>query len=473
MILPRRGRTACTRRSRPSLAEPPAEAPSTRKSSRYCGSRSEHSASLAASPSSSTPFLRVSSRALRAASRAWAARTHLSAIFRERFGELVVDDLLDQALDVAVAELGLRLPFELRLRQPHRDHGRQAFADVVSGHPALEALEESVGLRVARERAGQRGAKAGEVRAALARVDVVREREDALLVAVVVLQRHLDLDVALLALEEQHLGMQRGLVLVQMLDELDDPALVEERVAPRVTLVLDDDLEAAIEERQLAQPVAERVEGKRGVLEDGGGRLEADDRAGLLGGAGRGERARRHTELVALRPLLAVAADLELEPLAERVHHRDPDAVQTAGHLVGGVLELAAGVQDGQHDFRRRLAALLVDVDGDATAVVADRARAVRVQDDLDAVAVAGERLVDRVVDRLVDEVMQAVGARVADVHRGALADRLEAFEDLDVARGVVAAAHAGQRLPPLTWNIAAPFTTGASGVVRNTCSAD
>src|SRR5262247_1221423 len=113
-----------------------------------------------------------------------------------------------------------------------------------------------------------------------------------------------------------------------MLDEFDDPALVEKRVAPRVALVLDHDLEAAIEERELAQPVAQRVEGKRRVLEDRGGRLEADDRAGLLRGAGRGEGTGRHTELVALRPLLAVAADLELEPLAERIHHRDPDAVQ-------------------------------------------------------------------------------------------------------------------------------------------------
>src|SRR5207245_6522290 len=39
-------------------------------------------------------------------------------VFLEGLGELVVDDLLDEALDVAVAELGLRLPLELRLRQP-------------------------------------------------------------------------------------------------------------------------------------------------------------------------------------------------------------------------------------------------------------------------------------------------------------------------------------------------------------------
>src|SRR5206468_10687960 len=158
-------------------------------------------------------------------------------------------------------------------------------------------------------------------------VDVVREREDALLVAVVVLQRHLDLDVALLALEEQHLRMQRGLVLVQVLDELDDPALVEERVAPRIALVLDDDLEAAVQERQLAQTIAERVEREGRLLEDRRRRLEADDRAGLLGRPGRRERARRDAELTAPGPLLAVAADLDLEPLAERLYARDADAV--------------------------------------------------------------------------------------------------------------------------------------------------
>src|SRR4029450_4600406 len=172
MILPRSGSTACVRRSRPSLAEPPAEAPSTRNSSRYCGSRSEHSASFAARPSSSMPFLRVSSRALRAASRACAARTDLSAMFRAVVGSssnasarvagLAVAPLLHEPLDVAVAELGLGLPLELGLRQADRDHRRQSLADVVAADTALERLEEAVGLRVVRQRAGQRRPEARE-----------------------------------------------------------------------------------------------------------------------------------------------------------------------------------------------------------------------------------------------------------------------------------------------------------------------
>src|SRR5881397_3659107 len=218
MILPRSGSTACVRRSRPSFAEPPADAPSTRNSSRYWGSRSEHSASFAASPSSSTPFLRVSSRALRAASRAWAARTHLSAILRAVVG----------SSSKASGSLSLTTCWTSPLMS------LLPSLDVVARDAALEVLQEVVALRVARDRAGQRRPEAGEVRAALARVDVVGEREHALLIAIVVLQRHLDFDVALAALEEQHLWVHRGLVLVQVLDELDDAALVQERVAAGV-----------------------------------------------------------------------------------------------------------------------------------------------------------------------------------------------------------------------------------------------
>ena len=58
-------------------------------------------------------------------------------------------------------------------------------------------------------------------------------------------------------------------------------------------------------------------------------------------------------------------------------------------------------------------------------------------QRDADVRRVAVHRLVDRVVERLPDEVMQAGAANAADVHAGALPDRLEAFEDGDVFGGV------------------------------------
>ena len=61
--------------------------------------------------------------------------------------------------------------------------------------------------------------------------------------------------------------------------------------------------------------------------------------------------------------------------------------------------------------------------------------------DDVDAIAEAGERLVDGVVDDLVHHVVQAGAViGVADVHAGALAHRLQALEDLDALLVVIAA---------------------------------
>ena len=82
-ILPKSGRIACERRSRPCLADPPAESPSTMYSSLRSGSRSWQSASLPGSAEPSSALLRMTrSRALRAASRARAAVSDLSMMRR-------------------------------------------------------------------------------------------------------------------------------------------------------------------------------------------------------------------------------------------------------------------------------------------------------------------------------------------------------------------------------------------------------
>jgi hypothetical protein len=112
--------------------------------------------------------------------------------------------------------------------------------------------------------------------------------------------------------------------------------------------------------------------------------------------------------------------------------------VQTARHLVRAAAELAAGVQHRERDLDAGLLVLRVEVGRDAVAVVDDAAAAIGQQRHVDAAAAAGHGLVDGVVDDLPDEVVEAVQTGRTDVHAGPLADRLEAFEDLQVLRGVV-----------------------------------
>src|SRR6185437_7039962 len=71
-------------------------------------------------------------------------------------------------------------------------------------------------------------------------------------------------------------------------------------------------------------------------------------------------------------------------------------------------------------------------VDRDAAAVVVHGDGIVGVDGNVDRVTVAGERLVDRVVHHLVYQVVQPVLAGRPDVHAGALAHRIQSFQDLD-----------------------------------------
>src|SRR5690606_34822229 len=110
--------------------------------------------------------------------------------------EVLVHRGLDGAPDLAVAELGLGLPLELRLHHPDAEHARQALADVLSGQ-ALVLLEQLVAPRVVVDRAGERRLEAGQVRAALVRADGVDEGVRVFAEALVVLERELDLGLGL------------------------------------------------------------------------------------------------------------------------------------------------------------------------------------------------------------------------------------------------------------------------------------
>src|SRR4051794_40469924 len=205
------------------------------------------------------------------------------------------------------------------------------------------------------------------------RVDVVGEREQRFLEAGVPLHRDLDVADVARVLDEHDLLAERVLRLrVQVLDEVDDAAVVLEAVLDALSaLVLEVDPEAPREEGHLAEALLEGLVVEVQLLEDLEVGEERDLSAALVGLRALLEGSLRDAALVALGPLVAVAPDLQPELLRQRVHDRHADAVEAAGDLVAAaVAELAAGVQDGEDDLGRGLALLLHDVDRDAATVV-------------------------------------------------------------------------------------------------------
>ena len=230
-----------------------------------------------------------------------------------------------------------------------------------------------------------------------------------------------------------------------MLDVIDQAALVLEPLGFRVVgpFTGQTDLQTPVEEGHLSHPGLHHLIGELGgLLEDLGGGIEGDRGTGALGRLDLGQFGLGLAVGELLTPEGTFADHLDFEFGGQRIDHRDADAVEAAGHRVGAVAELAAGVQGGEHGREGREFGLGVLVDGNAPSVVLDRYPAVLAQRHIDAGAVAGHRLVDRVVHDLPDQVMEAPGTGAADVHGGPASDCFQPLENRDVL-GLVRRVHA------------------------------
>src|ERR1039458_7502228 len=84
---------------------------------------------------------------------------HHRRILVEILARLVVDELGHVSGDIAV-QLALGLAFELRLRDLHADHGRQAFAHIVAGQVLFDIFEQPGLLPGCVDGAGESAAEA-------------------------------------------------------------------------------------------------------------------------------------------------------------------------------------------------------------------------------------------------------------------------------------------------------------------------
>ena len=275
-------------------------------------------------------------------------------------------------------------------------------------------------------------------------VDVVRKREHCLVVAVCILHGDLRASVAVHGGEMDRLFMQGSLTAAcgQIFDEARKSALVAVGALDDiigVAPVRKGYAQSRIEERGLAQVSFKGLEIiDRGLAEYLGIGLEAYSRAGRRRCAYLlkvivGMTAVREALLIDM----AVLRNFNFEPLGQGVDDGRADAVQTAGDLVAVAAELTAGVQDGQDDRHGGDAHLFVHAHRDTASVILDADNIAREYLNIDIRAEARESFVYGVVDYLIHKVVQAARTRRADVHTGALADRLKSLKNLNLARVV------------------------------------
>ena len=278
---------------------------------------------------------------------------------------------------------------------------------------------------------------------ALAGIDVIGKGEQQLIVAVIVLHGHFRHIIAAVAFHVDDFLMQR-LQAAALVDELNkgaDAALVAHGIAGARggTAVGDGHAHPGIEERLLPQTGVQRFIVVYQLLEDLAIRLEGNTGAGLIGIADDGQVALRHAAGEFLLVDVLAVLYLDNEPLRKGIDDRSAHAVQTAGNLIALAAELTAGMQDGINHRDRGDAHFGVDTHGDAAAVIGDTDDIAFQDLGFDMGAVACQRLIYGVIHDLVYQVVQAARACGTDIHTGALADRFQSLQHLDLCFVIVA----------------------------------
>ena len=92
---------------------------------------------------------------------------------------------------------------------------------------------------------------------------------------------------------------------------------------------------------------------------------------------------------------LALAAYFRFEPIRQRVHTLGAHAVQTARIFVGTLAELATSVKICENEFNGGDAKFRMRIDGNAATVVRNGNRAIDMDRNFDALAVARKVLID------------------------------------------------------------------------------
>ena len=352
--------------------------------------------------------------------------------------------LIHSGRNLVVAELGFGLTLKLRLRNLHRNYGRQTLAEVVTTDLKLELGEHARIVGILLQCAGQGTTETREVGTTLDRIDVVYIRVYVLRERVVVLHGHLDGHALRLGVEVDDLVDDLLTArLIQVLHELLQTLLRIEVVLTQLAIligthVVEIQVNTLVQEGQLAQTRCQNVvaiDGRMGKdLRVG---MERNGRTTILAFADYLDLRDGLTLAIRLAENLTLAVNLGNEQGRKCIHARYTHTVQTTRHLVAALVELTTGVEYGHNDLQCRFLLLLVHAGRNTATVIAYGDRVVLANGYVNRIAVASQRLVDRVVDHLINQVVQTLLANVTDVHGRTFTHCLQTLQDLDVGRAI------------------------------------
>src|ERR1019366_819152 len=344
--------------------------------------------------------------------------------------ERILAHALDDPRGLARRQTLLGLTGKLRLAHLHRQHETHAIPYVL-GRQFQPARHEVAKLAKLPHRIRGSRAQTVDMRAALHG----RDQIDVALGDALLRFQHpgkspvdgtaLDVPLAVEGLGWQPLALAElfGQIFVQT-------ARVEPLVAFAGELVGERDAQVGAQNRLGAQHLLEARDGELVRVEIFRIRPEPQSGAGFrlrhlahdleLGGGS----AAREAQVV----FLAAAAHPTLQMLRQRVDHRNTDTVQSAGMLVGLVVEFSARTQPRQNQFHAAELLLGVNVHRHAAAVVLDLQGSVLEHGYGDVFTVARNRLIDAVVDYFVRQMIRARGVRI---HARTAAYRVQATQHL------------------------------------------
>jgi hypothetical protein len=224
---------------------------------------------------------------------------------------MLAHGVLYDALDVARDQLALGLRIEGRIGVLDVQHADQALASIIPRDPHLDLFEQALGLPVGIQGLGQRSAQTGQVGAAVLVVDVIRVAADLLSVTggplqgdvhrhhvpAPGLQRHL-------GVERHHLVVDRLFALAEQRHKFPNAALVLVAIFLRfhLPLIAQQDDQAGVQERQLAQAAGQKIVPKHDLGEDRRVGDEGDGRPRVVRFTRGRDRRLRHAAAVILGP---------------------------------------------------------------------------------------------------------------------------------------------------------------------------